>query len=140
MSSNISYQEKEENKNRTTVDGSESLNSDSFNVSSIYQRPNMQSFVGQGSSTNDGEQKRNIWSDLLDNVGSRQDIRQTHVIVLGDYEAGKRSLLKAMNKPFLKKLGIPIADFEEYGSDFAPFQSSFLYIRDISDLNEDTGA
>jgi len=50
--------------------------------------------------------------------------------LLGDHDAGKRSLLKAMNKPFLKSLAIPLEVFDEYGSHFAPFESSFLYMHD----------
>jgi len=35
-----------------------------------------------------------------------------------------------MNKPFLKSLAIPLEVFDEYGSHFAPFESSFLYMHD----------
>jgi hypothetical protein len=50
--------------------------------------------------------------------------------MLGDHDAGKRSLLKAMNKPYLKSLAIPVDVFDEYGSNFAPFESSFLYVHE----------
>jgi len=50
--------------------------------------------------------------------------------MLGDHDAGKRSLLKAMNKPFLKSLAIPVDVFDEYGSNFSPFESSFLYVHE----------
>lgn len=53
--------------------------------------------------------------------------------MLGDHDSGKRSLLKAMNKPFLKSLAIPIEVFDEYGSNYAPFESSFLYTHEHGD-------
>lgn len=79
--------------------------------------------------------KRNLWSDLLDSVGKRSSNREGHLLLLGDHDAGKRSLLKAMNKPFLKSLAIPLDVFDEYGSNFAPFESSFLYIHDQAGEN-----
>lgn len=48
------------------------------------------------------EKKVNIWSKMLDDVGSRRDMKQSHLIILGDRGSGKRSLIKSMNKPFLK--------------------------------------
>jgi len=41
-------------------------------------------------------------------VGSRGDMKQSHLIILGDRGSGKRSLIKAMNKPFLKQLSVII--------------------------------
>lgn len=79
----------------------------------------------------DGEDgKKNLWTGLLDSVGKRSNIKEGHLLLLGDHDAGKRSLLKAMNKPYLKSLAIPLDVFEEYGSNFAPFESSFLYIHE----------
>ena len=54
------------------------------------------------------ESKKNLWLGLLDSVGVRRDIKQAHVIILGDRGSGKRSLIKAMNKPFLKQLSVLI--------------------------------
>ena len=88
----------------------------------------------------DGEQKKNLWSDLLDSVGKRSSSRDCHLLMLGDHDSGKRSLLKAMNKPFLKSLAIPIEVFDEYGSNFAPFESSFLYTHEQGEgLGDDQG-
>mmetsp|Transcript_9677 Transcript_9677/g.14725 ORF Transcript_9677/g.14725 Transcript_9677/m.14725 type:complete len:324 (+) Transcript_9677:273-1244(+) len=44
-----------------------------------------------------------------------------------------------MNKPFLKQLGIDPMAFEEIGSNYAMFESSYLYVRDIADLGEEGG-
>lgn len=67
---------------------------------------------------------------MLDSVGKRSGSKEGHLLLLGDHDAGKRSLLKAMNKPFLKSLAIPVDVFDEYGSHFAPFESSFLYVHE----------
>jgi len=73
-------------------------------VQSIYQ-PSSAADITRGS---DVENKKNLWLALLDSVGVRRDIKQAHVIILGDRGAGKRSLIKAMNKPFLKQLSVLI--------------------------------
>ena len=57
--------------------------------------------------------------------------------MLGDHDSGKRSLLKAMNKPYLKSLAIPIEVFDEYGSNYAPFESSFLYTHEQRDAEDE---
>lgn len=49
-----------------------------------------------------GVKKENLWSSMLDSVGSRRDMKSSHLIILGDRGSGKRSLIKSMNKPFLK--------------------------------------
>lgn len=78
------------------------------------------------------ENKKNLWLGLLDSVGVRRDIKQAHVIILGDRGSGKRSLIKAMNKPFLKQLSVLIQEkMDELGSDYATFDSSYLYVRDL---------
>lgn len=58
---------------------------------------------------------------------------------MGDRNAGKRSLIKAMNKPFLKQLGLQINVFDEIGSEYSLFESSFIYARDIMDLGHEEG-
>ena len=97
---------------------------------------NRESFISSSnplnSSTNtksDGE-KKNLWASLLNSVTQRNSHSNAHLLVLGDRSAGKRSLIKSMNKPFLKKLGIIINDFDDIGSDFSLFESSYLYVKD----------
>lgn len=70
-----------------------------------------------------------MWHNLLDTVGNRKDIHQAHVLVLGDKSCGKRTLIKQINKPFMKF--VPQHKIEEYGSDFANFDCSFLYYKDV---------
>ena len=42
-----------------------------------------------------------------------------------------------MNKPFLKQLSLLVQEkLDELGSDYATFDSSFLYVRDLADHDE----
>ena len=58
---------------------------------------------------------------------------QAHLLVLGDRGCGKRSFIKQLNKPFLKQ---GHNKFDEYGSDYANFDASYVYIRDISEAHD----
>ena len=42
-----------------------------------------------------------------------------------------------MNKPFMKQMGIQLNFFDEIGSEYSLFESSFLYTRDIHDMGGD---
>ena len=108
----------------------------SYNASSIYNPMRSNSKVGSTLISESDASKKNLWENLLDSVGKRSQSREGHLLLLGDHDAGKRSLLKAMNKPFLKSLGIPLDVFDEYGSNYAPFESSFLYVHDGLDYSE----
>jgi predicted AAA+ superfamily ATPase len=50
----------------------------------------------------EGDKKVNLWYTLLKNVAKRDETRVANLLVLGDKGAGKRSLIKSLNKPFLK--------------------------------------
>jgi dynein light intermediate chain 1 len=84
----------------------------------------------------EGDKKVNLWYTLLKNVAKREETKVAHLLVLGDRGVGKRSLIKAMNKPFLKELGIQINVFEEIGSDFSLLESSYLYMKDLAEYEE----
>ena len=60
-------------------------------------------------------------------------------MLLGDRKAGKRSLIKALNKPFMKQIGMQLNIFDEIGSDYSLFESSFLYARDVMDMGGEEG-
>ena len=83
--------------------------------------------------------KSNLWQSLLKDVGQRQDLGETHILLLGDRSAGKRSLIKSMNKPFLKQLGLPATVFDDIGSGYSLFETSFLYVKEIGDLVTESG-
>ena len=70
-------------------------------MSSIYQRPSGQA-SSQAAGYGEEEKKVNLWYDLLKSVGVRGQSKEAHLIILGDKGVGKRSLIKAINKPFLR--------------------------------------
>ena len=39
------------------------------------------------------DDKSNLWQSILNDVALRDDIKESHLIVLGDRSAGKRSLI-----------------------------------------------
>lgn len=67
-------------------------------------------------------------------MGIRGDNKSSHILILGNRGAGKRSLIKAINKPFMKQMGIVANNFDEIGSDYSMFESSYIYIRDIAEM------
>jgi hypothetical protein len=69
-------------------------------------------------------------------VAKREETKAAHILVLGDKKAGKRTLVEALNKPLTKQMGLKINLFEDIGSDFSLFESSFMYMRDIADYEE----
>ena len=84
----------------------------------------------------DQDKKVNLWTTLLKNVAKREEVKVADLLVLGDRGSGKRSLVKALNKPFLKQLGIQVNVFDDIGSDFSLFESSYLYMKDIAEYEE----
>lgn len=69
-------------------------------------------------------------------MAKREETKTAHLLVLGDKKAGKRTLVEALNKPFTKQLGLKVNVFEDLGSDFSLFESSFLYVKDFADYEE----
>ena len=61
----------------------------------------------------------------------RDDLEDSHVILMGDYGAGKRSLVKEINK-FVKGSNRTM-QVDKMGSDFSALDFSFLYVKDLSD-------
>lgn len=53
------------------------------------------------------------------------------MLILGDRGSGKRTLVKHMNKPFMKL--VSQHKLEELGSDFASFDCSFMFYKDITE-------
>jgi hypothetical protein len=52
--------------------------------------------------------------------------------VLGDRTAGKRSLIQALNKHFVRATN-KILEVEKMGSAYAALDSAFLYVKDLSE-------
>lgn len=59
-------------------------------------------------------------------------MRESHVLVLGDKSAGKRSLIQALNKHFVRATN-KILEVEKMGSNYAALDSAFLYVKDLSE-------
>lgn len=54
--------------------------------------------------------------------------------MLGDKGVGKRSLIKAINKPFLRQMGLQANFLDEIGSDYSSFEGSYIYVREITEF------
>ncbi len=46
-----------------------------------------------GSSQHVGSDQHNLWKSILNDVAQRDDVKESHLLVLGDKGAGKRSLI-----------------------------------------------
>jgi predicted AAA+ superfamily ATPase len=55
------------------------------------------------SSSNTNEKQSNIWQDILNEAMSKKDLEESHVFIFGDRNAGKRTLIKIINKELLQK-------------------------------------
>ena len=116
--------------NSTKAESKSSPLKDSFSQS-VYSRPTALEIAQSSAEGSENMPKKNLWHSLLDTVGKRKDVKQAHVLVLGDRGAGKRSLIKQINKPFLKSLGIQQAmEEQQLGINFAHFDCSYFYLKD----------
>jgi len=59
-------------------------------------------------------------------------MKDSHLIVLGEKGAGKRSLVKALNKNFIKATN-KLKSVDDMGSPYSALDSFFLYIKDLGD-------
>jgi len=65
-------------------------------------------------------------------VVKRDDLHDSHMLLLGDRGCGKRSLVKEINDKLVlgrnKKIGV-----DKMGSDFSALDFSFVYVKDLMD-------
>ena len=59
-------------------------------------------------------------------------MRESHLLVLGDRTAGKRSLIQGLNKHFVRATN-KIIEVDKMGSNFAALDSAFLYVKDLTE-------
>lgn len=59
-------------------------------------------------------------------------MKDSHLLVLGDRGAGKRSILQGLNKHFVRAIN-KFIDFDKMGSQYSGLDSAFLYIKDLSE-------
>lgn len=62
----------------------------------------------------------------------RDDLEDSHLLLLGDRGSGKRSIIKEINNKFVRGMNKKIL-VEKMGSDFSALDFSFLYVKDLMD-------
>ena len=83
-----------------------------------------------GKASKDGG--KNLWSTILGDVGKRDDLDDSHLLLLGDRGSGKRSIIKEINNKYVRGINKK-KKVEEMGSDFSALDFSFLYVKDLLD-------
>ena len=68
----------------------------------------------------------------MNDVALRDDIRESHLLVLGDRGAGKRSLLQSINKHCVRATN-KFIEVDKMGSMYSGIDFSFLYVKDMSE-------
>lgn len=74
----------------------------------------------------------NLWKAILNDVAQRDEQKESHLLVLGDRGAGKRSLITSINKHSVRATNMLI-EVEKMGSQYSGLDSSFLYVKDLSE-------
>lgn len=74
----------------------------------------------------------NLWKAILNDVAQRDDLKESHLLVLGDRGAGKRSLISSINKHLVHASNMLI-EVDKMGSQFAALDSAFLYVKDLAE-------
>jgi ABC-type molybdenum transport system ATPase subunit/photorepair protein PhrA len=46
--------------------------------------------------------KNNLWQSILNEVAQKDEMRESHLLVLGDRGSGKRSMISTINKHCVK--------------------------------------
>ena len=78
------------------------------------------------------ESTKNLWSSILKDVVKRDDLEDSHLLLLGDRGCGKRSIIKEINNKFVQGRNKEIS-VEKMGSDFSALDFSFIYVKDMMD-------
>jgi dynein light intermediate chain 1 len=68
----------------------------------------------------------------LNDVAQRDDVPESHLLVLGDKGAGKHSLLQSLNKNCVRAKN-KFLDVEKMGSHYSALDFQFLYVKDPSE-------
>ena len=74
----------------------------------------------------------NLWQSILNDVAHRDELNDSHLIVLGDRGAGKRSLINALNKNCVKSKN-KFIEVEKMGSQYSGIDFEFLYVKDMNE-------
>lgn len=76
--------------------------------------------------------KNNLWQSILNEVAQRDDVKESHLLILGDKGSGKRSLVQSINKQFIKSSNKCI-EVDKMFSNYAGLDYGFLYVKDLSE-------
>ena len=74
----------------------------------------------------------NLWQSILSDVAQRDDVKESHLIVMGERGSGKRSLVQAINKHCIRATN-KFIEVDKMGSGVAALDAAFLYVKDLSD-------
>ena len=87
-------------------------------------------------SEKDGASEGNLWQAFLNDVSKRDFYASSqgdsHLLLLGDSDSGKRALIQAINKHCVKSKNKYI-EVEQMGSAYSSVDALYLYVRDLSD-------
>lgn len=75
-----------------------------------------------------------MWQSILNEVSQRDEVGESHLVVLGDKGAGKRSLLKALNRHCVHAKN-NLIEVDKMMSHYAGIDFGFLYAKDLSEAD-----
>lgn len=77
-----------------------------------------------------------MWNKILSDVARKDGQRDSTIVLLGDKGAGKRTLINSFNQKHVlgRNRTMPV---DQMGSDFAALDFSFLYVKDLSDRDNE---
>ena len=90
------------------------------------------SSLSYGKQNSTVDENGNLWQSILNDVAQRDDVKESHLLLLGDKGAGKRALVQAINKQYIRATN-KFIDVDKMGSAFAGLDSAFLYVKDLSE-------
>lgn len=68
----------------------------------------------------------------MNDVAQRDDVPESHLLVLGDKGAGKRSIIQSLNKHCVRAKN-KFIDVDRMGSHYSAIDFQFLYVKDLSE-------
>ena len=82
---------------------------------------------GQGNGT-----EGNLWNSIMADVAKRDDLQDSHILLIGNQGSGKRSIVKEINNKYVNARNKSMS-VEKMGSDYSALDFSFLYVKDLMD-------
>ena len=82
---------------------------------------------GQGNGT-----EGNLWNSIMADVAKRDDLQDSHILLIGNQGSGKRSIVKEINNKYVNARNKSMS-VEKMGSDYSALDVSFLYVKDLMD-------